>query len=529
MAEKISPALIARGHQPSHRVMRGVHLPGWTDAQPRMRRPDLAMMVRVTIASVALLVAGCTSYRDPYVKYGRRIAPTAPSSEQVDHRLLLIGDAGDADPDGEAVLQLLARHMREIPDRTTVTFLGDNVYERGMPAEEPTILDGAAQVANVILPKLFDSRKEAERCLTAQIDVVRGTSARAIFIPGNHDWDPFETGGWTRVLQQESFIRASARENVDVSMLPEGGCPGPVSVPLGKHGTMIVLDTQWWLAFGTDSKPAPGNNPTGCRYTTEHQVTDALIAELTKAAREKRWVIVAAHHPLNSMGPHGGFVEPITHLFPMRYLRHYVPWYLEWIPMPVLGTFAVMARRNFSPSPQDASNDHNQHLRDSLRNAMAEAENHGAPTLAYAAGHDHSLQVFRTARGPRYTLVSGLGSSSRASEVGRTHNTLFAHANPKHAGFMQIDFLNDGQVRLSVIETDGTPAAGMQEVYSTMLVDAQTPRTRPPPPPGRWTRMKQRASSAWQWWRSKLPQDDDEDEDEVEVDFDLDGEQDSDD
>jgi hypothetical protein len=458
-----------------------------------------AVLLHVTLAVAA---AGC-SYSEPYVKYRRRIAPTAPPAAQVDHRLLLIGDAGDADPDGEPSLQLMARHMRALPERTTVAFLGDNVYERGMPAEEPTILDGAAQVANVILPKVFDSRQEAERCLNAQIDVVRGTSARAIFIPGNHDWDPLDVTGWTRLLQQESFIRASARQNVDVTMLPEGGCPGPVSVRLGKHGTLVALDTQWWLAFDPKSKPTPENNPTNCPYTTEQQVIDAFIAELVKAANEKRWVVVAAHHPLNSRGPHGGFVEPLTHLFPMRFLRHYVPWYLEWLPMPGLGTFAVLARQRFSPSPQDASNSKNEYLRAVLRDAMEEAEKRGAPALAYAGGHDHSLQVFRSQRGPRYALVSGLGSSSRASEVGKTNNTLFAHANPRHAGFMQIDFLENGQVRLAVIEADGTPQAGMMEVYSTMLVDAETRRTRPPVKPGRWTRVKQRALSAWPWWRKQ--------------------------
>jgi hypothetical protein len=222
-----------------------------------------------------------------------------------------------------------------------------------------------------------------------------------------------------------------------------------------------------------------------------------------KASREKRWAIVAAHHPLNSMGPHGGYVEPATHLFPLRFLRHYVPWYLEWMPMPLLGTFAVLARQNFSPSPQDASNDKNIYLRQMLRDAMDEAEKRGAPALAYAGGHDHSLQVFKTPRGPRYTLVSGLGSSSRASEVGRTHNTLFAHANSNHTGFMQIDFLKNGQVRLSVVEADGTPQAGVMEPFSMMLVDANTLRMRPITKPGRWTRIRARASSALHWWSRK--------------------------
>jgi hypothetical protein len=165
----------------------------------------------------------------------------------------------------------------------------------------------------------------------------------------------------------------------------------------------------------------------------------------------------------------------------------------------------VLARQNFSPSPQDASNAKNEHLRTALRKAMVEAEKRGAPALAYAAGHDHSLQVFKTPKGPRYTLVSGLGSSSRASEVGATHNTLFAHANPQNPGFMQADFLKNGHVKLTVIEVDGTPEAGALEMFSMWMVDPKTTRQRDPYKPGRWQRIQDRAIDTYRSWRGKPP------------------------
>lgn len=465
-------------------------------------------MTRGSWTSLLLVLALTNSacvHLTPYYRGGRVVTAAPLEPVQIDHRLLLIGDAGDANPDGEPALELLARQVRQLPDRTTVTFLGDNVYERGMPEVSPEAVDAAAQAANVILPKVFDSRHEAERCLDAQIDTVRGTRARAIFIPGNHDWDPFEADGWRRVLAQANYLRASVAADADVAMLPEGGCPGPVPVELGKHGMLIALDTQWFLEFRLRGKPGPENNPTRCAFTTEEDVVKALASQLASAARQRRWVIVVGHHPLNSAGPHGGFVDPLTHLFPLRFLRHYVPFYLEWLPMPVLGTFAVLARQNFSPSPQDASNAKNEQLRLVLRRAMAESEKNGGPVLAYAAGHDHSLQVFKTPVGPRYSLVSGLGSSSRASEVGATHNTLFAHANPQHPGFMQLDFLRNGHVRLSVIESDGTAEAATSEVFSMMIADADTPRGARPvsKPEGVWSRVRERASSVWRGWRGK--------------------------
>jgi hypothetical protein len=118
------------------------------------------------------------------------------------------------------------------------------------------------------------------------------------------------------------------------------------------------------------------------------------------------------------------------------------------------------------------SNGRNLHMRNGIRFSFREAEKAGAAPLAYAAGHDHSLQVFDSSKGARFLLVSGLGSHTHASEVGDNRHTLFAHANPIHPGFMQIDFLRDGDVRLGVIESDGDHPEGV-EVFSTFLVSGK--------------------------------------------------------
>lgn len=459
----------------------------------RVRGSTTLLLLMLASASTA-----CTRLT-PYYGAGLPIAPPLVAS-QVDHRLLLIGDAGDADPAGEPALDLLGRQARLLPDRTTVVFLGDNIYERGMPeAGKPVALDEAAQAANVVLLNIFNSRLEAERRLNAQIDTVRGTKVPAIFIPGNHDWDPFDLLGWKRVLEQENYLLAAAAGGVDVRMVPGGGCPGPISLPLGTTGTLIVLDTQWWFENETLGKPQPDNNPTHCPITTETEVLDALTSELAAAAKQGRWAVVAGHHPLNSEGPHGGFVDAYTHLFPLRFLRHYIPWYAQWIPLPVLGSMAVVARQNFSPSNQDFSNAENERFRRRLRAAMADSEKRDAPVLAYAAGHDHSLQVFRSRTGPRYTMVSGLGNLSRGSEVGTADNTLFAHANPRHPGFMQVDFLRGGAVRLSVLEANADKPDDAVESFAMMLAQSDAPRGARPATKqdGVWSRMRQRLKSAW--------------------------------
>ena len=420
------------------------------------------------VAALLLATASC-SHVDPY--YGAYSGLSAPISADDDivARLLLIGDAGEPDPTGEPALEALAQQVNQVPKRTTVVFLGDNIYERGMPEPAPTpnpATEAAVAAADVLISDIFQTRQEAERVLSAQAAVVRGNGARAIFVPGNHDWDQSNTGGWKRILAQETFLnQLRTNDGLDVSLQPPGGCPGPVRIPLQAAADLIVLDTEWWLNTSDQEKPTPENNPTNCPHVTAGGIQQALLEQLEESAKANRRSIVAAHHPMESRGAHGGFVEPWSHLFPLRMVRYYVPFYVEWLPLPVLGSAMVGMRACCSPSAQDMPNGTNRDMRAAFMSTMRTAADNGAAPLAYVAGHDHGLQMFTSNRGPHFMLVSGLGSKGRASEVGSNSRTLFAHSNGQHPGFMQLDFLRDGHVRFAVIEYAGEklPPA---EVYS---------------------------------------------------------------
>lgn len=135
----------------------------------------------------------------------------------------------------------------------------------------------------------------------------------------------------------------------------------------------------------------------------------------------------------------------------------------------MLGSLSVWFRECCSPSGQDTSHRRNRHVRRSLQFTFGDAEKKGVAPLVYAAGHDHSLQVFDgRPHHTRVTLVSGMGS--RSSDVGSNGRTLFAHSNPLEPGFMEVDFMNDGSARLAVWEHDGTHAEGA-EVFSMMIAD----------------------------------------------------------
>jgi Calcineurin-like phosphoesterase len=415
---------------------------------------------------LALLVAAGCSHTRPFVR-GPRTGP--PPTAPIEHRLLLIGDAGAANPAGEPSLDLLAARVRLAPNHTTVVFLGDNVYETGMP--EPSPIEGTAveEALDVVLGNLYQSRGNAERRVQMQVDAVRVRGVKTIFIPGNHDWDQFGVGGWKRVLALQAYIRelnATSAEG-EVQLLPPDGCPGPVAVDLGRHARLIVLDTQWWLELG--SKPAPADNPAGCREVTEDGVATALTREIQAATAAGRRSIVVGHHPLASGGPHGGYVDPIIHLFPFLMFGKYVPSYVRWLPLPGFGTIAGWWRSFASPNAQDFSGPGNRHMRAMLQAAMARSDPANGTPLVYAAGHDHSLQVFRGAAGPRWLLVSGLGSSAKATPVRRDGASQFAHSDATHPGFMEIAFLSDGGVRLAVIEWSAETPTGT-EVFSRNLI-----------------------------------------------------------
>jgi hypothetical protein len=428
----------------------------------RIGRGVCGRALAVTLA--ASLAIACTHGR-PFVRGPAHEPPPRPDA--IDHRILLIGDAGDPREDGEPGMEVLEQQVRLLPDRTTVVFLGDNVYETGMPP--PSELEGTPveEILDEALFTLFEGRRDAERRVKAQVKAVDVPGVRAIFVAGNHDWDQFGIGGWERVREFERYL-VQLREvsAADIRVHPGGGCPGPDSLPVGRRAQLVLLDTQWWLERG--AKPSREDNSTRCRQVTEDGVLEALKDELRAAKRSGRVAVVAAHHPLDTKGPHGGFVDPWAHVFPLTMAGKYVPFYVRWLPFPVLGSIGVWWRGSRSPSVQDMSNGVYKKMRRRLRDAMEDVAREDAAALVYAAGHDHSLQVFASREGPEYTVVSGLGSQSKASSVRHSSATLFAHSNREHPGLVKLDVLRDGRVRLGVVEWTATTPSGI-EVYSRLL------------------------------------------------------------
>jgi hypothetical protein len=378
-------------------------------AHPCTRRAG-GLLRRSVLAAVIALRCGAAS------QAAQAPPVPAPAAPAIETSLFLIGDAGHADRPDHPVVSAVREAASSSPARSLILFLGDNAYPQGLPEKDSP------------------DRAAAEKRLNTQVDAARASGAAAIFIPGNHDWARGRSDGWDQVRREAAYV--VERGGAGVRFLPEDGCPGPVTVDVGPSVRLVLLDTQWWLH--EHEKPV---HPTStCPADSEGEVLGSLRDAVRGAAG--RHVFVVGHHPPASGGPHGGHFPLVDHLFPLRELRKWL-----WLPLPIVGSAYPLARQS-GISTQDLSSRPYGHLRDSLESVFRDA-----PPLAFLAGHDHGLQVL-SGGAVRHVLVSGSGSYDHTNAVRRLDSTRYAAARP---GFMRVDILGDGRVRLRValVAADG--------------------------------------------------------------------------
>lgn len=324
-----------------------------------------------------------------------------PHPDSVASVLFLVGDAGLATDRNSPLLARLSHDVEgwsvAIEDDSTVAvvFLGDNVYPEGVrPREDAGFAADSAT-------------------LYSQAGVVGGPAARVngargIFIPGNHDWGNMPgAGGVERLRNEERHLDGMRAAGVNVMLLPEAGTGGPGIVDIGDRLRLILLDTAWWLFQKDDVE----------RVHVLRRVEEAM------SEANGREVVVAAHHPWQSGGVHGGLV-PFWKAFGLRLL---------------LNRSGALV--------QDMSSTAYRLLHDTLDEMFARL----GPPILFAGGHEHSLQVFAGVHhgDPQWSLTAG--SASKLTDVGHAEGQHFRLSAP---GYARVVFLRSGEVRVHVIATD---------------------------------------------------------------------------
>src|ERR1700730_7500447 len=109
--------------------------------------------------------------------------PTLAQNDSLLSRIVLIGDAGELVGKKNAVVEAVRKSVT-LDKKTSILFLGDNVYPNGLPDE-------------------FNSAyNELKSILDTQITIGRGTDAKVFMVPGNHDSDHGSPAGYEYIPRE---------------------------------------------------------------------------------------------------------------------------------------------------------------------------------------------------------------------------------------------------------------------------------------------------------------------------------------
>jgi len=339
-----------------------------------------------------------------------------PDSAQRRYSVFLIGDVGSpigTERGGEPSLNYLHRQLLRTQERSAVVYLGDNIYNEGMP------------------PQGAYDRATAEKRLAAQLDVLRGYRGEKYMVPGNHDWIQGSKNGLAQVNRERDFAEQYlARDSAAFAYsgdfwLPREGCPGPYEVRLLGDLLLIALDSQWFL---TDQANRPFGSVCGAANEAE---AFAQLEDVIKRNADKH-ILVVAHHPLFSDGIHGGYFTLADHLFPLSIVAKYA-----FVPLPVIGSIYPLARK-YGGISQDLAYPAYQNYKKNLLGIFAKY-----PNVVYANGHEHNLQYYDDAASRAHFITSGSGCKTQHVKPGRGGVSLFSD---KEKGLARLDYYQDGQV-----------------------------------------------------------------------------------
>jgi Calcineurin-like phosphoesterase len=306
----------------------------------------------------------------------------AAQEDSIAQRIILIGDAGQLTNGHHPVVDAVRKFI-PMDNKTTILYLGDNLYKYGLPDD---------QAKNYTTAKAI---------LDTQLSIADHTPAKVYMIPGNHDWEKSGRGGYDAIVRQQLYVDFSGKPNV--KYYPEDGCPGPVEVIVGKDSSvaLILFDSEWWLR--TYDKPGIESD---CGAKTKEELV-SQIADLL-ARNSKRLVLIACHHPFESNGMHGGYYTLKQHIFPFTDIKKNL-----YLPLPVLGSIYPIARSVFG-TPQDLKHPTYANMIEQI-SAVVKAS---SANVVFVSGHDHNLQYIKK-NGYNY-IVSGGGCKQNRTSKSKT-------------------------------------------------------------------------------------------------------------
>lgn len=333
----------------------------------------IAKIKKSCLAIMALfIIYSCATHKP---QYGKEVSANetenATDTIKIAHTFYLVGDAGNADePKAQQTLELLHNKLKKANKKSTLLFLGDNIYPKGFPGD-----------------KKSGNKDLAETKLTNQLNLTKGFRGKTIVIPGNHDW----YSGIKGLELQADFVTKYLNDKK--SFLPRKSCPIE-DVKIDSLTTLIAIDSEWFLE-DWNKHPTINDN---CEIKTREAFFEELENILNK--NQEKTVVLAIHHPLLSNGTHGGQFSLEKQLFPFE----------QKIPLPVIGSFINLLRKTSGVSPQDIQNKQYTIYAKRIKTLLQKQKN-----VIVVSGHDHNLQYISQENIQQ--IISGAGSKSEAARA----------------------------------------------------------------------------------------------------------------
>jgi len=365
------------------------------------------IVIVILILSFQVILAQKEYYSPDYENWSENIKE---DSVNLLYKVYLIGDLKYPDSTNQN-LKLLETFLNEEGENSAVVILGDILYPFGLRDSVEMNYSEDTLKLNYII-QLFNNYRG---------DIV--------FLPGNHDWAKGKANGQNNLNNLELYIEDKlGRGNV---FLPDEGGSGPVEIKLTDDIVLIVFDSQWF--FQKHDKPVEGGEG-------EFESETEIFVQIEDAIRRNRdrKVIVASHHPLKSVGYHGGYFPASDLLFPLLNINKYL-----YIPLP---GFIYTGYRKYIGNIQDLAHPDYKTFRTSLLEVLKDY-----PNVIYAAGHEHNLQYFKI--DSLHHIISG-GGGKGTYISGRKKKTDFAI---KSSGFATLSFYKNGNVWVEFVGPDNTP------------------------------------------------------------------------
>lgn len=332
---------------------------------------NLISFYKLPLFLLSIFITSCATYKKQYSKEVTTVnTENKEYTGEAEHTFYLIGDAGNTEYDESLEhFNLLKQELHKASKNTTLLFLGDNIYEKGMPK------------------KSHPNRGLAEHRVNTQINLAKDFKGQSIFIPGNHD---YYNNGIEGLKREKNYITKHLGKD---SFLPKNGCP-ITKVNISENLVLIIIDSQWYLE-NWNKNPTMNDD---CAIKTREKFFNEYERLIKK--NTLKTTIVAIHHPMFSYGPHGGQYSLKAQIYPTG----------GTIPLPILGSVFNVLRKTSGLSTQDMINPYYRDLRKRLLTITQKYEN-----IIFVSGHEHNLQYIVNNKIPQ--IVSGSGSKISPARV----------------------------------------------------------------------------------------------------------------